>query len=499
MRGARDTIVAVASPPGRGLRALIRVSGPAARDIARRALGSAPDTRGVSRVRLRVPARDACGDCGDRGTSVERVAQVARGDCGDRGTSVGSVAHVAQDPIECPAIAYWMEAPASFTGEDSLELACAGAPALVEAVAHGLIAHAVAAGHAARHALPGEFAWRAHLAGRLGLDEAEGLAARIAATSDAELAASAEVARGVYGARAAELCARTAELLARVEAGIDFTDQEDVVSIHASEVRARCEALATEIASMRGSGGGARAHAVPLVVLAGEPNAGKSSLFNAVLGRTRSVESALAGTTRDAVIARVALRGGIEIDLADLAGLERVDTARAPREIAEAMQRRAEEMLAVADLVVRCTPAGGARVTLAREDGIVEVATMCDRSGAVGGAPADAIATSARERAGISALKDELAARLRADRSMRRAQLASILPRHDAAFEAARAALADAAVLAEQGIVRGDRLHDPELAAGLLRAALDALGSVAGPVHPDDVLGLVFSRFCIGK
>lgn len=124
---------------------------------------------------------------------------------------------------------------------------------------------------------------------------------------------------------------------------------------------------------------------------------------------------------------------------------------------------------------------------------------MCDRSGAVGGAPADAIATSARERAGISALKDELAARLRADRSMRRAQLASILPRHDAAFEAARAALADAAVLAEQGIVRGDRLHDPELAAGLLRAALDALGSVAGPVHPDDVLGLVFSRFCIGK
>jgi tRNA modification GTPase len=390
-----------------------------------------------------------------------------------------------------------MEAPASFTGEDSLELACAGAPALVELIARGLIDHAVAAGHAARHALPGEFAWRAHLEGRLGIDEAEGLAARIAATSDAELAASVEVARGVYGARAAELSARTAELLARIEAGIDFTDQEDVVSIHASEVRARCESLSGEIAAQCGSGGGARAHAVPLVVLAGEPNAGKSSLFNAVLGRTRSVESALAGTTRDAVIARVALAGGIEIDLADLAGLERVDTARAPREIAEAMQRRAQEMLAVADLVVRCTPCGGTRVALARVDGIVEVATMCDSAATT--APSDAIATSARERTGIVALRSELATRLRADRSMRRAQLAAILPRHDAAFESARASLADAAALAQADIARGDRLRDPELAAGLLRSALDALGTVAGPVHPDDVLGLVFSRFCIGK
>ncbi|MEY3144014.1 MAG: tRNA modification GTPase MnmE [Planctomycetota bacterium] len=463
MRGARDTIVAVASPPGRGLRAIVRASGPAVREIARRAIGSVPSSRGVSRVRLRMPAHD--GDAG----------------------------------VACPALLSWMESPASFTGEDSLEISCVGSPALVEQMVHALIGHAAAAGHAARLALPGEFAWRAHLAGRLSVDEAEGIAARIAATSDAELAASVEVARGVYGARAAELCARTAELLARVEAGIDFTDQEDVVSVHASDVRTRCDALAAEIAALRGAAGGARAHAVPLVVLAGEPNAGKSSLFNAMLGRTRSVESALAGTTRDAVIARVALAGGIEIDLADLAGLERVATARAPREIAEAMQRRAQEMLAIADLVVRCTPVGAERVPLAREDGIVEVATMCDRAGVAGRTPSDAIATSARDRAGIAALKHELAARLRTDRTMRRAQLAAILPRHDAAFEQARAAIVDAAALAAADIARGDRLHDPELAAGLLRAALDALGSVAGPVHPDDVLGLVFSRFCIGK
>lgn len=461
MHGVRDTIVAVASPPGRGLRVLVRASGPGVRDVAHAAFGFVPSARGVIRTRVHLPTQRN------------------------------------EPALEFPALAFWMESPASFTGEDAVELSCAGAPELAERIVRGLIDHAVAAGHAARMALPGEFAWRAHLAGRLGVDEAESLAARIAATSDAELAASADAARGAYGARSAELCTRTAELLARVEAGIDFTDQEDVVSIRASELQAVCTTLANDIATLRGAGGGARAQAVPLVVLAGAPNAGKSSLFNALIGRARSVESALAGTTRDAVIARVALPGAIEVDVADLAGLERTATARAPQEIAEAMQRRAQEMIAVADLVVRCTPAGAARVPIARADGVVEVASMCDRADAV--APSDAIATSARERTGITALKHDLAARLRSDRAMRRAQLAAILPRYDAAFDHAHQALRDAATLAGADGDRGDRVRDPELIAGLLRAALDAIGTIAGPVHPDDVLGLVFSRFCIGK
>jgi tRNA modification GTPase len=175
------------------------------------------------------------------------------------------------------------------------------------------------------------------------------------------------------------------------------------------------------------------------------------------------------------------------------------------------MQRRAREILRVADIVVRCTPVGATRVAIDGDDHdddhgddhgdgrrIVEVATKCDDL--VSPPPRNAIATSARTGVGLDALRAHLAERLRADQALRRAELAAILPRHDAALAAAAAALCDAAALASRDAgAPPARVRDPEFAASLLRAALDALGSIAGPVHPDDVLGLVFSRFCIGK
>jgi tRNA modification GTPase len=109
------------------------------------------------------------------------------------------------------------------------------------------------------------------------------------------------------------------------------------------------------------------------------------------------------------------------------------------------------------------------------------------------------LSVSARTGTGIEPLRIAIAARIRRDRALRRARLATILPRHDAAFAAAHAALTETASHASASATRGRRLDDVELVASLLRAALDALGEVAGPMHPDDVLGLVFSRFCIGK
>ena len=462
----REMIVAIASPPGRGARGLVRASGAGAGAVARAVLGVEPAARGVFRARLRL-----------------------QGDAG-----------------ACPVLAMWMAEGASFTGEESLELSCVGAPALLEAVVLALVEAARAAGIAARQARPGEFAFRAHLAGRLSVDEAEAIAARIAATSDAEIAAADALARGSTGARAAELLGAVAELLALVEAGIDFTDQEDVVAIAPAALAARAERLAAQCAELRGAQASARAQAVPLVVLAGAPNAGKSTLFNALLGRARTVASAFAGTTRDAIVERWTLGAGLEVDLADLAGLEDARGTNAGT-IAGHMQRRAREMLAAADVVVRCTPVGGEPVAIEAGGDLVEVVTKSDLAGSAPtestGAPTagsreGSLPISAATGSGLAELRARVAVRIRRDRALRQARLATILPRHDAAFSAASSALEETARRARDSRIAG-RLADVELVASLLRAALDALGEIAGPMHPDDVLGLVFSRFCIGK
>lgn len=467
----QETIVAVASPPGRSPRALVRASGSGVRAAAAAVLGVVPTRRGVTRARARL--------------------SVLGGSC------------------DCPVLALWMEDGASFTGEDALELSCVGAPAIAAAVATALVEGARAAGFDARFARGGEFALRAHLAGRISIDDAESMAARIAATSDAEIAAADELAHGNTGLRAALLLQETAELLAIVEAGIDFTDQEDVVAITPEQLATRSSRLQKACAELRGTQDSAHARAVPLCVLVGAPNAGKSTLFNALLQRTRTVTSELSGTTRDAIVERLTLGAGLEVDLADVAGLQaHVDEGVSEASIAGQMQRSARDMLRSADVVVRCTAPNEPRVELHEHSGaaaaveaieLIEVDTKSDLIEATTHPRrADTIALSAQTGVGIETLRCEIALRIRRDRALRRARLSAILPRHDAAFAGAERAYA---AVAHRAIECGPsgRLVDLELLATTLRVALDHLGEVSGAVHPDDVLGLVFSRFCIGK
>lgn len=237
-----------------------------------------------------------------------------------------------------------------------------GNPALVQRVIATLLTH-----ENVRLATPGEFSARAYLNGKLTLAQAEGIAATIAARTDAELAAAEALLSGGTGRVFAHWADELTTLLALVEAGIDFTDQEDVVPIAPDDLVRRLTTLAHALADHLGSvRGGEHRDTLPVVALAGPPNAGKSTLFNALLGRRRAVVSPIAGTTRDVLAERLDLSGDAPgadpIMLLDLAGLDASPEWAAGDSAANAIdadaQARAREALTHADIIIHCDPTG---------------------------------------------------------------------------------------------------------------------------------------------
>ncbi len=439
-----DTIVAVSSPPGRSPRGLVRLAGPGALAVLEALVeGADPRPRLVRRGRLRGPSLP---------------------------------------PL--PILYTCFRGPASYSGDDVAELQCPGHPALLERI----LARACQAG--ARLAEPGEFTYRAYVAGKLDLTQAEGIAATISALSDSQLAAAAHLRQGEL-ARFAQRCVdRLGSVLALVEAGIDFVDQEDVVPIAPPELAAALDELEKELQGLLGrSRSWGAVEALPRVVLAGSPSAGKSTLFNALLGRTRSVVDALPGTTRDVLEEPLRLPDGGEVMLVDLAGLE--DAAATPLDAQ--VQRRAADAIASADLVLHLddTPLPpGLSATVRR------VRTKCDLIPADMQHTSDPLHVSGVTGQGLDALREAVAAALGERCVSLRADLLALQPRHTAALHAAVAALHEAG---DHFDPRGHRLDDVELVAASLRAALDALAALGGRLTPDDVIGRVFATFCVGK
>lgn len=429
------------------------------------------------------------------------------------------------------ALVLRLPGPGSATGEDAFELLLPGNPLLLDRV----IDEVIAVDPRVRRAGPGEFSARAFLNGRMTLDEAEGVADLIVASNDTELAAAQRLARGALAERVGQWSTTVAELTALLEAGIDFTDEEDVVAIAPKLLAERVKGVIADMRAELGDGaasegiegvrssegareskrGTARSACVtraearsarapswqPRVVLVGPPNAGKSTLFNALARAPRTVASPAAGTTRDAVEVQIGVPGLDRLWIVDLPGLDEGDDALSAR-TRDAALRAIEE----ADLALRCTPVQGARAlppavvdALARVP-VLEVTTQCDLVRAPDRATPSldhALRVSALTGEGLAALSAAIGAALGRSTPSLAGGLA-LRPRHRAALAGACEHL-HAAQERALGEPPAGPWRSPEQTAASLRAALDALGTITGQTTPDEVLALVFARFCIGK
>jgi tRNA modification GTPase len=438
----RDTIVALSSAPGRGARAVVRLSGPSAFRMAAALFTSALPIQPAVRARY------------------------------------NGELHLPDLHSPLPAELYFWPAPRTYTGQELVELHTISCPPLVDL----LVAQCLAAG--ARAALPGEFTMRGFLAGKLDLTRVEAVQAVIEAGSREELKqALAQLAGGVTRPLQ-ELREDLLNLLADVEAGLDFAE-EDVHFVSQEELLTRLTralALVTLLGKqLRQRAAGDRPFRA---VLAGRPNAGKSSLFNALAGASALVSPA-PGTTRDYLIKRLEI-DGIPIELVDTAGWQ-----QASDDIDAQAQQLGREQTNSADLVLLCLEAGlpldeEERQRLnAAGDGVIAVATKCDLASATPGT----LATSAVTGLGLPMLRRLLAERAQA---RRRPALAPSLARCRHHVDTCLGHLRRA-----HSMVLHEEL--PEVLALELRETLDQLGEMVGAIYTDDLLDRIFSRFCIGK
>jgi tRNA modification GTPase len=435
-----DTIFALATPPGRGAIAVLRLSGPATEAVLT-ALGAESLTPRLASVR--------------------------------------SLRH--EGRLIDEALVLRFVAPRSYTGEDSAELHLHGGRAVVEAASAALIALGL------RPAEPGEFTRRAFQNGRMDLAQAEAVADLIDAETDAQKSQALGQLDGALSAAYAGFRRDLLKALSLVEAEIDFPDEEvpDNLARTAGPI---LDALAADLrAALADSDRGRRVREGYRIVLIGETNAGKSSLFNALVAREAAIVTPIAGTTRDVLDADIMI-GGYAVTLSDTAGLRDSDD---PVEAEGIRRARLRAEGADLRLWIRSPSTEGdtdpAFGFIRSSD--LQVLNKSDL-GAVATAPdLEALSVSTTTGQGLSELHDWIAARLARDlsgadfpavtRERHRRRLAEAL----AAVEAGRRAL-DLA---------------PEMAGDDLRRAADALARVTGAIGVEDILGEVFSSFCIGK
>lgn len=487
----REAIVAITTAPGRGAVGIVRVSGAGLAVLARTVCGRELRPRHAHYG----PFLDEHGEAIDHG------------------------------------LALYFPAPHSYTGEDVLELQAHGGPVVLQLLVARCLALAgtPAAPAGLRLARPGEFSERAFLNDKIDLAQAEAVADLIDASTEAAARSAARAAAGVFSRRVDALAAGLIELRALVEATLDFPEEE-VDFLQAAGARARLDALRAALDELAaGARQGALLREGMHVVLAGQPNVGKSSLLNALAGAELAIVTPIPGTTRDRIGQTIQIEG-VPLHVVDTAGLreaahaadevERIGMARSWEAIRGAdavvllhdLTRRGEARYEAADAAIDAelaraaaagavlhvwnkadaAPEAAAVVTAAVPAGATRAAEAADSAdGAERAGAAPVIVLSARSGQGLPTLRQALLAR--AGWQARPEGVFIARARHLQALAGARAHVEQAAALAAQGDAALDLLAEE------LRLAHRSLGEITGQFGADELLGEIFGRFCIGK
>jgi tRNA modification GTPase len=445
-----DTIVAIATPPGRGGIGVVRISGAMAARIAASlaSRGDAFEPRRATLTELRI-----------NGSAVDQ------------------------------AVVTFFPAPHSYTGEDVVEISAHGSPVVLRAILE------VSMHDGARLAEPGEFTFRAYLNGRIDLVQAEAVQDLVDAVTPLQARAAFDQLDGTLTSRIREIDQALFELTARLEASLDFPE-EGYHFVEAGSAAAEIDAIAAQIAALLADAGRGRlVREGARVAIVGRPNSGKSSLFNRLAGVDRAIVTDIPGTTRD-LVTEVVDVDGAAITLVDTAGLHG-SPADAVEQEGIARARAAEE---IADLVI---------VVLDRSRPLTDddralldacscrqhlvVANKCDLPAAwtSDGAAAGALEISAKAWLGLESLRREIGQRLAATERLHDTPPVTNI-RHVDLLSKTRGALQRAADAARHGTAE-------EFVAADLAEARGYLEEVTGIRTPDDVLETIFSRFCIGK
>lgn len=451
------TIAAIATPPGKGGVGVVRVSGPDAASILGQLVPEWPESQPSHKLRL------------------SRI--------------------VDQDGLIDESLAVLMKGPASYTGEDVVELQCHGGPAILRRVLQACLANG------ARMARPGEFTERAFLNGRLDLTQAEAVADLVNATNEAAHKLALEHLEGSLGQKIRAFREDLSDAMVLIESAIDFSHEEHVYQIERDEIMERTDRVLTGLRELRGTfDAGRRQREGVRVVILGPTNAGKSTLFNVLHGTERAIVTDIEGTTRDYLEEEIVVEGQA-LRVVDTAGLRATDDA-----VESIGIDRSRQLGATADLVLwvidRSRPLDDelraelgsaahderpAVVVLNKidlDDGLTDsdrelletVGTTASVSLENGDGVDELLATLAEEALELTSSEGVLISRAR--------HLEAVV-RAIEALERADVALRDAL--------------DHELIALDVREALDALGTIVGHVSTDDILHRIFAEFCVGK